>query len=72
MASLGPTRLAIRQAPLSPILELDQLAISVITVGLVGSGLWNQNLGEYLPFLVSGMLVWLLVSTIISESAAYR
>ena len=35
---------------------------------LVGAGLWHQNIQEYLPFLVSGMIAWLLVSTIINES----
>src|SRR5262249_28376185 len=44
------------------------LAAYVIGVGAVGSGLWNQNVADYLPFLVSGMIVWTLVSTSVTES----
>jgi ABC-type polysaccharide/polyol phosphate export permease len=30
--------------------------------------LWHQDVSEYLPFLISGMVAWLLVSTIITEA----
>jgi ABC-type polysaccharide/polyol phosphate export permease len=44
--------------------------VYVGAVGIVGAGLWHQNIREYLPFLVSGMIAWLLVSTIINESCS--
>jgi ABC-type polysaccharide/polyol phosphate export permease len=40
----------------------------VLGVGIVGAGLWHQNLREYLPFLISGMVAWVLVSTTITEA----
>src|SRR6516225_7873146 len=53
---------------LGPFWTSISLAMYVVAVGLVGSGLWHQEIREYLPFLISGMVAWLLVSTIISES----
>jgi ABC-type polysaccharide/polyol phosphate export permease len=46
------------------------LAIFVTATGIVGAGLWNQAIGDYLPFLAGGMVVWMLISTIITESTA--
>src|SRR3984893_15153917 len=53
---------------LGPFWTSISLALYVVSVGIVGAGLWHQNIQEYLPFLVSGMIAWLLVSTIITES----
>jgi ABC-type polysaccharide/polyol phosphate export permease len=57
-----------RRTMLGPFWTSLSLAVYVISVGLLGAGLWHQNIHEYLPFLVSGMVVWMLVSTIIGES----
>src|SRR5260370_16369324 len=57
-----------RRTLLGPFWTSISLALYVIAVGIVGAGLWHQNIREYLPFLVSGMIAWLLVSTIINES----
>jgi ABC-type polysaccharide/polyol phosphate export permease len=59
-----------RRTLLGPFWTSMSLAVYVISVGLVGAGLWHQNIHDYLPFLVSGMIVWMLVSTIIGESCA--
>ena len=59
-----------RRTLLGPFWTSMSLAVYVLSVGLVGAGLWHQNIHEYLPFLVSGMIVWMLVSTIISESCS--
>ena len=56
-----------RRTLLGPFWTSISLAIYVVAVGFVGSGLWHQEIREYLPFLTSGMLAWLLVSTIINE-----
>ena len=42
----------------------------VVVVGFVGAGLWHQDIKEYLPFLISGMVAWVLVSTIITEACS--
>jgi ABC-type polysaccharide/polyol phosphate export permease len=57
-----------RRTLLGPFWTSISLALYVVAVGLVGAGLWHQDIREYLPFLVSGMIAWLLVSTIINES----
>jgi ABC-type polysaccharide/polyol phosphate export permease len=46
------------------------LAVYVLSVGILGAGLWHQDIHEYLPFLVSGLSVWMLVSTIVGESCS--
>jgi ABC-type polysaccharide/polyol phosphate export permease len=46
------------------------LATYVVSVGLVGSGLWSQSIADYLPYLVSGMIVWTLLSTSVIESCS--
>jgi ABC-type polysaccharide/polyol phosphate export permease len=57
-----------RRTVIGPFWTSISLAIYVIAVGIVGAGLWHQQLREYLPFLVSGVVVWILFSTIVSES----
>jgi ABC-type polysaccharide/polyol phosphate export permease len=57
-----------RRTVIGPFWSSLSLAMYVIAVGILGAGLWNQNVDQYLPFLVSGMLVWMLVSTIVTES----
>jgi ABC-type polysaccharide/polyol phosphate export permease len=57
-----------RRTLLGPFWTSISLAMYVIAVGIVGAGLWHQDIPQYLPFLISGMVAWLLVSTIISES----
>jgi ABC-type polysaccharide/polyol phosphate export permease len=57
-----------RRTMLGPFWTTISLGIYVICVGAVGAGLWHQNVREYLPFLVSGMIAWLLISTMVNES----
>jgi ABC-type polysaccharide/polyol phosphate export permease len=57
-----------RRTVLGPFWTSISLGVYVISVGIVGAGLWHQNITEYLPFLVTGMIVWILVSNIINES----
>jgi ABC-type polysaccharide/polyol phosphate export permease len=57
-----------RRTLLGPFWTSISLAVYVISVGLLGAGLWRQNIHDYLPFLVSGMIVWMLVSTVIGDS----
>jgi ABC-type polysaccharide/polyol phosphate export permease len=57
-----------RRTTIGPFWNSITLAVYVLTVGTVGAAIWHQNIYDYLPFLVSGMIVWTLVSTIILES----
>ena len=57
-----------RRTVIGPFWSSGTLAIYTIAVGVVGAGLFKQDVHEYLPYLSSGMIVWTLISTIILES----
>lgn len=57
-----------RRTMIGPFWSSITLAVYTVSVGLVGAGLWGQNINEYLPYLISGMIVWTLLSTIINEA----
>src|SRR5436190_1161895 len=54
-----------RRTKIGPFWSSLTLAAYVIAVGLVGAGLWNQEIRSYLPYLTSGMLVWTLLSVLV-------
>jgi ABC-type polysaccharide/polyol phosphate export permease len=56
-----------RRTVIGPFWSSVSLAIYVGAVGAVGAGLWHQRLDEYLPYLVTGLIVWMLVSSLITE-----
>jgi ABC-type polysaccharide/polyol phosphate export permease len=53
---------------LGPFWSSCTLAVYTVAVGVVGAGLFKQDVHEYLPYLSSGMIVWTLISTIILEA----
>ena len=57
-----------RRTMIGPFWTSITLAVYVLTVGTVGAAIWHQDIYDYIPFLVSGMIVWTLVSSIITES----
>ena len=57
-----------RRTTIGPFWTSITLLIYVVAVGTVGSALWHQDIYEYVPFLVSGMIAWLFVSTVVTES----
>jgi ABC-type polysaccharide/polyol phosphate export permease len=59
-----------RRTTIGPFWTSITLAIYVGTVGTVGAAIWHQNIYDYLPFLVSGMVVWTLISSIIIEACS--
>ena len=59
-----------RRTTIGPFWNSITLAIYVLAVGTVGAAIWHQNIYDYLPYLVSGMVVWTLVSSIINESCS--
>jgi ABC-type polysaccharide/polyol phosphate export permease len=56
-----------RRTVFGPLWTTVSLAIFVIALGLVWSNLWHSDPKVYLPFLTSGMLCWVLFSTICAE-----
>ncbi|MGA7805762.1 ABC transporter permease [Bradyrhizobium sp.] len=57
-----------RRTTLGPFWSSLTLLVFVIVMGSVGSGLLSRNTSEYLPFLVSGMLAWTMLSSMIGEA----
>ncbi|MEG3592509.1 MAG: ABC transporter permease [Pseudomonadota bacterium] len=57
-----------RRTIIGPFWNTISLAVFVFVVGWIGAGLWREDVGEYMIFLCSGMLVWFLVAPIMNES----
>src|SRR5262245_4182478 len=57
-----------RRTIIGPFWTSISLAIFVITLGTVGAGLWKESIRTYLPYLTSGMLVWMMVSATLTEA----
>src|ERR1700760_4678535 len=57
-----------RRTKIGPFWNTLTLGVYICSVGLVGSGLWGQEIRSYLPYLTSGMLVWTFLSAVIIES----
>src|SRR4051812_11958900 len=57
-----------RRSVLGPFWLTISTAIMVGALGFVYSGLFRQPIGEYLPFVGVGLIVWALISTIANEA----
>lgn len=57
-----------RRTVLGPFWGAVNLALMVTALSGVGVGLWNQSAATYVPFLTSGLVVWVLISTMVTES----
>jgi ABC-type polysaccharide/polyol phosphate export permease len=57
-----------RRTIIGPFWTSVSLLIFVMVMSAVGSGLLSRETKEYLPFLLAGMVVWFLLSSIIQES----
>ena len=57
-----------RRTVIGPFWSAISLSVFIAVMGTVGVGLWKQDVSDYLPFLASGMLVWLMISSIVTES----
>jgi ABC-type polysaccharide/polyol phosphate export permease len=57
-----------RRTIIGPFWSALTLGIFIATMGTVGIGLWRQDAATYLPYLTSGMLVWLMISTMLTEA----
>src|SRR3984885_3741864 len=52
---------------LGPLWIVLSTGIWFSAMGFVMANLFNQSMAEYLPFMISGLLVWVLISTAIAE-----
>jgi homopolymeric O-antigen transport system permease protein len=58
------TKRRYRRTALGPFWTTVGLALFVTTLGLVWSNLWHRDPKVYLPYLTSGMVCWMMFSTI--------
>jgi ABC-type polysaccharide/polyol phosphate export permease len=58
-----------RRTVIGPFWQSLSLLIFVLAMSVVWASLFNMNVKEYLPFLNSGMMVWLLLSAFITEGS---
>jgi ABC-type polysaccharide/polyol phosphate export permease len=59
-----------RRTILGPFWGTANLTVFILAMGTVGGGIFGRSLADYLPFLATGMIVWVLISTIINESCS--
>jgi ABC-type polysaccharide/polyol phosphate export permease len=57
-----------RRTVIGPFWSAISLGVFVLALGSVGSGLFTYSAKDYLPFLAAGMVVWVMVSSMITES----
>lgn len=57
-----------RRTVIGPFWGAVSIAVFVFAMGGIGAGLFRRNTAEYLPFLASGLVVWVFISTAITES----
>lgn len=59
-----------RRTIIGPLWGTLNLSVFILALGTVGGGLLNRNFSDYLPFLATGMIMWVFLSTVISESCS--
>lgn len=59
-----------RRTIVGPFWTSVSMLVFVIVMSAVGSGLLSKETKEYLPFLLAGMVVWTLLSSIMQESSS--
>jgi ABC-type polysaccharide/polyol phosphate export permease/peptidoglycan/LPS O-acetylase OafA/YrhL len=59
-----------RRTAVGPFWSTLTLGFYVLAVGVVGAGLFKQDPKTYLPYLASGMIVWTMISMILTEACA--
>jgi len=59
-----------RRTILGPLWGVINLGLLVAALGGIGAGLWQQEAKVYLPFLTSGLVVWMLISTMMTEACS--
>jgi ABC-type polysaccharide/polyol phosphate export permease len=58
-----------RRTVIGPFWQSLSLLIFVLAMSVVWASLFNMSVSDYLPFLNSGMMVWLLLSSFITEGS---
>jgi ABC-type polysaccharide/polyol phosphate export permease len=64
------TKRRYRRTAFGPFWTTVGLALFVATLGLVWANLWHRDAKTYLPYLTSGMVCWVMFSTICTEGCS--
>lgn len=59
-----------RRTALGPFWGTASLGLFVAALGSIGVGLWKQDAITYVPFLAGGLIVWVFIQAILTESCA--
>ena len=66
--SINEVRRRYKRTMLGPAWVTISLLIFALAMSVVWAGLWKQKVSEFLPFLLSGLLPWTMISGMIGES----
>lgn len=66
--SINEVRRRYKRTLLGPAWVTISLLIFASAMSVIWAGLWKQNVSEFLPFLLSGLIPWTMVSGVIGES----
>ena len=58
-----------RRSVLGPFWITLNMCILIVTIGIVFSNLFNQNIWQTLPYIALGIMIWGFISTTLNESA---
>jgi ABC-type polysaccharide/polyol phosphate export permease len=56
-----------RRTIIGPFWGAISIAVVVLAMGGVGSGLFHRSWADYLPFLASGMVAWIMIASMVTE-----
>jgi ABC-type polysaccharide/polyol phosphate export permease len=59
-----------RRTVLGPFWGTASLALTIAAMGSIGVGLWQQNPATYFPFLAAGLIVWVFMQSILTDSCS--
>jgi ABC-type polysaccharide/polyol phosphate export permease len=59
-----------RRTVLGPFWGTASLMLTVAALGTIGVGLWRQSPATYVPFLAAGLIAWVFLQAILTESCA--
>lgn len=59
-----------RRTIIGPFWSALSLGVFVLALGTVGGGLFSKSFSDFLPFLAAGMVTWVTISTMITESGS--
>ncbi len=68
--SMNEVKRRYKRTMLGPMWVTVSLLVFATVMSFVWAGLWKQNVVEFLPFLLSGLVPWTMISSAIGESTA--